>query len=310
METGMTKLIIDTDPGIDDAMAIFYAAAAPDIELLGLTTIFGNVTTKTATRNALRLLEKAGLDLPVAKGADVPLMLPPFTPSAHVHGEEGFGDIPAEAPKGQAITEDAADFLIRMAREHKGELVVCPIGPLTNIAHAIQRDPEFVKNVKRIVIMGGSLEEGGNITPYAEANIYHDPHGADVVFGSGGNIVMVGLDVTHRILCTKEDFTSIAGQSPDLGGMLQEMSKFYLHFYETVGKFDGCSLHDPAAVIACTHPELFETRSVPLTVTCEGEESGATVVDPESLRAGTAVCMGVQSEKVKNLFLQRLALLP
>ena len=306
----MTKLIIDTDPGIDDAMAIFYAAAAPDIELLGLTTIFGNVTTKTATRNALRLLEKAGLDLPVAKGADVPLVLPPFTPSAHVHGAEGFGDIPAEEPKGQAVAEDAADFLIRMAREHKGELVVCPIGPLTNIAHAIQRDPEFVKNVKRIVIMGGSLEEGGNITPHAEANIYHDPHAADVVFGSGGNVVMVGLDVTHRILCTKEDFTAISGQSPELGGMLQEMSVFYLHFYETVGKFDGCSLHDPAAVIACTHPDLFETRAVPIRVACEGEESGATLLADPGSRPKTEVCMGVQSDQVKALFLQRLALLP
>ena len=146
-------------------MAIFYAAAAPDIELLGLTTVFGNVTTAIATRNALRLLEAAGLDLPVAHGAEAPLVLPPFTPSTQVHGNEGFGDIPAAMPTGQPIEEDAADFLCRMAREHKGELVLCPIGPLTNIALALQRDPEFAKNVARIVIMGGSLNEGGNITP-------------------------------------------------------------------------------------------------------------------------------------------------
>ena len=306
----MTKIIIDTDPGIDDAMAIFYAAAAPDIELLGLTTIFGNVTTKTATRNALRLLEAAGLDLPVAHGAEAPLVLPPFTPSAHVHGDEGFGDIPAATPKGQEIDEDAADFLCRMAREHKGELVVCPIGPLTNIAIALQRDPEFAKNVARIVIMGGSLNEGGNITPHAEANIYHDPHAADVIFASDAKVELVGLDVTHRILCTKEDFSAIAGQSPDLGGMLQEMSVFYLHFYETVGKFDGCSLHDPAAVIACSHPELFEKRPTPLRVSCEGDTSGATLADPDGGRTPVDVCMSVQSDAVKSLFLQRLALLP
>lgn len=306
----MTKLIIDTDPGIDDAMAIFYAAAAPDIELLGLTTIFGNVTTKTATRNALRLLEAAGLDLPVAHGAEVPLVLPPFTPSAHVHGAEGFGDIPAATPKGTPVAEDAADFLIRMAREHKGELVLCPIGPLTNIAHAIQRDPEFARNVQRIVIMGGSLEEGGNITPHAEANIYHDPHAADVVFASGARVEMVGLDVTHRILCTTDDFGVIATQSPDLGGMLQEMSVFYLHFYETVGKFDGCSLHDPAAVIACSHPHLFEKRATPLVVSCEGDTSGETRAAPDSGRAPVDVCMAVQADAVKKLFLDRLALLP
>ncbi len=305
----MTKLIIDTDPGIDDAMAIFYAAAAPEIDLLGLTTIFGNVTAKTATRNALRLLEAAGIDAPVAHGAEAPLVLPPFKPSAHVHGEEGFGDIPPAAPRGKPIDEDAADFLCRMAREHPGELVVCPIGPLTNIAHAIQRDPEFVKNVARIVIMGGSLEEGGNITPHAEANIYHDPHAAEVVFASGARVEMVGLDVTHRVLCTEEDFEGIAVKAPALGGMLQEMSHFYLAFYRSVGKLDGCSLHDPAAVIACTHPHLFGIREEPVYVACDGEEAGMTALAKDG-RAPIGVCMTVDGDAVKTLFLERLAQLP
>ncbi|KIC21490.1 nucleoside hydrolase [Leisingera sp. ANG-Vp] len=306
----MVKLIIDTDPGIDDAMAIFYAAAAPDIDLLGLTTIFGNVTTATATRNALRLLEAAELDVPVAAGAAAPLVLPPFTPSAHVHGEEGFGDIPAAVPKGKPLEEDAADFLCRMAREHKGELVVCPIGPLTNIALAMQRDPDFVRNVKSIVIMGGSLEEGGNITPHAEANIYHDPHAADIVCQGGAKVVFVGLDVTHRILCLPEDFEAIAAQSPELGGMLQEMSHFYIKFYLEVAGLNGCSLHDPAAVIACTNPELFGMREVPLQVSCEGETSGATLAAPDSSRDPVKVCMTVDAGAVKSLFLKRLALLP
>lgn len=306
----MEKLIIDTDPGIDDAMAIFYAAAAPDIDLLGLTTIFGNVTTPMATRNALRLLEAAGLELPVAQGAEAPLVLPPFTPSAHVHGAEGFGDIPAEAPKGTALEEDAADFLCRMAREHKGELVVCPIGPLTNIALAMQRDAEFIKNVKRIVIMGGSLEEGGNITPHAEANIYHDPHAADVVCTGGDKVVFVGLDVTHRILCLPEDFAAIAARAPRLGGMLQQMSHFYIKFYLEVAELNGCSLHDPTAVIACTHPELFGLREVPMQVSCAEETSGATLAAADSDRAPVNVCMTVDAEAVKALFLKRLALLP
>jgi inosine-uridine nucleoside N-ribohydrolase len=304
----MTKLIIDTDPGVDDAMAIFYAAAAPDIELLGLTSIFGNVTVEMATRNALRLVEAAGLDVPVAAGAKTPLALPPFTPSFHVHGDEGFGDIPAATPKGEAIAESAADFLCRMARLHTGELVLCPIGPLTNIAQAIQQDPEFASNVHRIVLMGGSYREGGNITPHAEANIYHDPHAAEVVFASGARIEMVGLDVTHRILCTADDFSDIAAAAPKLGGMLQDMSHFYLEFYKSVGKFDGCSLHDPAAVIACTHPELFTAEDVPITVSCEGETSGATLKATDG-RADTAVYTAVQSEAVKSLFLERLATL-
>jgi inosine-uridine nucleoside N-ribohydrolase len=174
----------------------------------------------------------------------------------------------------------------------------------------MQRDPEFVKTLKRIVIMGGSLEEGGNVTPHAEANIYHDPHAADVVFGAGKKLVMVGLDVTHRILCTKEDFASIAAQSPELGGMLQRMSEFYLSFYATVGKFDGCSLHDPAAVIACSNPELFETRKTPIRVLCEGEEVGTTLEAEKGSRDAVSVCMKVDAEAVKSLFLKRLALLP
>lgn len=304
------KLIIDTDPGIDDAMAIFHAAAAPEIELLGLTSIFGNVTTAKATRNALRLVEAAGLTCPVAQGAERPLVLPPFPPSSQVHGAEGFGDIPAEDPKGRAVAEGAAEFLVRMARDHAGELVVCPIGPLTNIAEALRLDPDFARNVKRIVIMGGSLEDGGNITPHAEANIYHDPHAADEVFASGAPITLVGLDVTHQIMCPAEEFAEIAAEAPRLGGMLQEMSRFYLRFYESVGKFGGCSLHDPAAVIACAHPELFTTRSVPLRVICDGEAIGATVLDDTGTRAPVDVCMGVDADAVKALFRERLARLP
>ena len=302
----MVKLIIDTDPGIDDAMAIFHAAASPDVELLGLTTIFGTVTVETATRNALRLVEVAGLDVPIAQGASVPLKQPAITPSAHVHGAEGFGDIPAAEPAGKPVEETAAKFLVRMAREHRGDLVLCPIGPLTNIAAAIQLDPEFITNVARIVVMGGGIS-GGNITPYAEANFYHDSHAAEVVFASGARIEMIGLDVTHQILCSAEDFDALAEASPKLGGMLKEMSVFYLHFYETVGKFDGCSLHDPAAVIACEHPEWFGYDALPVRVVCAGEEIGQTVVDTFKNRPKIKVAMRVEADAVKAHFVDMVS---
>ena len=305
----MVKLIIDTDPGIDDAMAIFYAAAAPEIDLIGLTTVFGNVTTPIATRNALYLAEVAGLDIPVAAGAEKPLALPPFPPSSQVHGVDGFGDMPAVSPKGQAAAESAAEFLCRVTRETPGGIVVCAIGPLTNIAAALQHDPEFARNVAQVVIMGGSIDEGGNITPHAEANIYHDPHAAEIVLGADMDVVLVGLDVTHRILCTVEDFTNIAQAAPDLGGQLQQMSEFYLEFYQSVGKFDGCSLHDPAAVIACTHPQLFDMPAMPVEVICEGEASGQTIRSEQPDRPAIRACMGVDSAAVKQLFLDRLALL-
>ncbi|AWI85420.1 nucleoside hydrolase [Alloyangia pacifica] len=269
------KLIIDTDPGVDDALAILYAAAHPQIELLGLTTVFGNVTVQQATRNALYLVERAGLDIPVAEGASKPMQLPPFTPSHHVHGPEGFGHLPEMAPKGTKIDESAAEFLVRMARAHKGELVLCPIGPITNVADAIALDPEFARNLREIVFMGGALDARGNITPYAEANTYHDPHALDIVLQSGAEIRMIGLDVTMEVLLTAEDFEELERRDPEHGAFLREMSHFYLEFYRTVGA-EGCGLHDPLAVMACVMPGLVGLEHTAVDVVLEGPEIGRT----------------------------------
>lgn len=301
------KMIIDTDPGIDDAMAIFYAAVDPEIELLGLTSVFGNVTVEMATRNALRLVEMAGLDIPVAEGAGKPLFAPPVTPPAHIHGAQGFGNIPAATPNSRAIDESAAQFLCRMAREHTGELVVCAIGPITNIAAAVELDPAFAKNVKKIVFMGGAAFVAGNITPFAEANIYHDPHALNQVIASGADITMVGLDVTNQILCTDDDFATIEASSPKLGGFLREASRFYLEFYRQVSGIDGCKLHDPAAVIACTHPELFQTVCLPVQTTESGEQIGLTTASDALTTAAITICSDVQEERVKARFVSMFA---
>ena len=303
----MTKLLIDTDPGVDDAMAIFYAAADPAIELVGLTTICGNVPTWMATRNALRLVEAAGLGVPVAGGAAKPQTIPMFEPAHFVHGDEGFGTLPAKAPMGAKIDEPAAEFLVRMAREHKGELVLCPVGPFTNIAAAMRLDPEFATNCKRIVVMGGSLHAGGNITDHAEANVYHDPHAANDVFASGADILMIGLDVTDRILCSRDDFRDLAAKAPKLGGMLAEMSDFYMDFYLKVRGLDGCALHDPAAVIACVAPELFETERVGISVDLDGETIGRTVANSD--HPPIEVAVGGDLAGVRTRFLETIATL-
>ena len=295
------KLIIDTDPGVDDAMAIIYAALAPDIELLGLTTVFGNVNIEQATRNALWLLEFIGQDAAVAKGAAMTLEGKTIAPSYNVHGDEGFGEYPAQKPKHSALEETAAEFLCRMAREHKGELVVCPIGPITNIAHAIQLDPEFATNVKKIVFMGGAAKVPGNITPHAEANTYHDPHALNIVINSGANVTMVGLDVTMLEPCQEEFFDNLAEVSPKFGGFLQEISRFYLKFYESIG-VQGCGFHDPAAVIACTHPELFSTEQLPINVIEEGEEFGQTQICLEDEAPKISVCIDADMAQVKAVY--------
>ena len=296
------KLVIDTDPGVDDAMAIFYAALAPDIDLLGLTTIFGNVTTEKATRNALRLLEIAGLDVPVAAGPVGPLSGRIITPADFVHGAEGLGDIPAAVPQGSAIDMPAAQFLCQLAREHRGELVVCAIGPITNVALAVQLDPDFATNVARIVFMGGAYGVPGNVTPFAEANTWNDAEALNVVINSGANIVMVGLDVTMRTMCDPAFFAGLAQANPKLGGFLQKASHFYLDFYHSRFGQKACSLHDPAAVIACTHPHLFEMAMLPVAVVVGGDEAGRTALSPDPATKPIAVCIGGDMETVKAQF--------
>ena len=301
------KLIIDTDPGIDDAMAILYAIAAPEIDLLGLTTVFGNVTTPKATRNALYLLEQAGIEIPVAEGLHRPRIGPPFPPTSAVHGAEGFGTFAVPTPQRRALVETAPEYLARMARAHQGELLLCPIGPLTNIAAAMELDPSFCSNLKGMVVMGGSLRAGGNITPAAEANFYHDPDAADFVLRHGCNMTLVGLDVTNRVICPRSFFARLASESPKMGGLLHDMAEFYIDFYETVGKFSGCGMHDPSALVACIAPELFTTEPHALRVTLSGDRSGEMIAVANSTARPVNVCTDVQAEAVKQNFFKNVA---
>ena len=301
------KLIIDTDPGIDDAMAIFYAISSPEIDLLGLTTVFGNVTTPKATRNALYLLEQVGIEIPVAEGLHRPRVLPPFPPTSAVHGVEGFGTLDVPAPQRHALAETAPEYLVRMARAHRGELLLCPIGPLTNIAAAMELDPSFCSNLKGMVVMGGSLRAGGNITPAAEANFYHDPDAADFVLRHGCNMTLVGLDVTNRVICPRSFFARLASESPKMGGLLHDMAEFYIDFYETVGKFAGCGMHDPSALVACIAPELFTTEPHALRVALSGDRSGEMIAVANSTAQAVNVCTDVQAEAVKQNFFKNVA---
>ena len=301
--TARQKIIIDTDPGIDDAMAIHMAFADPRLEVVGLTTIFGNVNVEQATRNALWLAEQANYKLDVAKGATRPLVQEPNEPSYYVHGDEGFGDLPAQTPKGSAHTLDAADYIIQTCRAHSGEIALCPVGPLTNIAIALQRDPELVSHVKQVVIMGGAGFVPGNVTDYAEANIWNDPHAADVVFGADWEVVMIGLDVTTQVMCYPHEYQAVADESGAIGRFINDISAFYARFYATIYKETLCVLHDPCAIIAITDPELFDYRKMPVHVICQGEAIGQTVPDASLPRHEAKIAIGVDVEKVKAHYL-------
>lgn len=301
------KLIIDTDPGVDDALAIALATALPEVNLLGLTTIFGNTYVEQSSRNARYLLDFLGFECPVAQGAALPYGADTYESSADVHGPEGFGAMAHVPDIGQNADESAAAFLVRMARVHVGELVVCAIGPLTNIADALKLDPAFATNIKSLVIMGGAFERPGNITPHAEANIFHDAAAADVVFATQMPTVMVGLNATMQTLLTPEDFTAMGVNSPKVGGFVRDISEYYLGFYRSVGVFDGCPMHDSTAVLACIAPDKFETKQSGLRVILEGDEIGKTVADDS--RPLVDVAMSVDAKWAVDLAMERIATL-
>ncbi|MEL6127899.1 MAG: nucleoside hydrolase [Pseudomonadota bacterium] len=294
------KIIIDTDPGVDDAMAILYAVHDPAITLLGLTTVFGNVPVEKATRNALRLCDLAGLDIPVAEGAAAPSVVPRLDPAeaARIHGVEGFGPVPPVRPKRRKIGEDAADFLAWMARAYPDEVTVCAIGPITNVAEALRRHPDFATNVSQIVVMGGAVHVPGNVTSHAEANTYQDPHALAEVLTSGASTTIIGLDVTLKVLADRADFAALAARHPEHGAFLHAASRDYISLYEGRGR-SGCALHDPVAVIASVAPDLIRIEEMPLTVVLEGEEIGRTRPGQGPM---TRVGVSVDAEATKERF--------
>ena len=297
------KLIIDTDPGIDDAMAIHMAFADARIEVVGLTTIFGNVTTKQATRNALHLSQMAHYPVDVAHGADRPLTRDPHPPADFVHGPEGFGSLPAPDVETAPDPRDAARYLCETCAAAPGEIIICAVGPLTNLAAALALDPDITRTAARVVVMGGSAARHGNVSDCAEANIWNDPHAADAVFAADWDVTMVGLDVTEKTQCTPQDFTDLGAASPIIGGFLQQAADFYFDFHEAKTGTRSCFMHDPSAILAISDPALFGFQTTPISVVCEGEETGRTIAGPATGRRATHVAMTVDSQAARQRFL-------
>ena len=297
------KIIIDTDPGIDDAMAIHMAFADPRLDVVGLTTVFGNVTGKQATRNALCLAEMANHPATVAGGAAIPLTREPQPPADFVHGPEGFGTLPAMRPARMADTRNAARYLVETCAEAPGEIIICAVGPLTNLAAALALDAAITRTAARVVVMGGSAAWHGNVTACAEANIWNDPHAADAIFAADWDVTMVGLDVTEKTQCVPADFEAIAAQSPVIGGFLNEATGFYFDFHEAKTGTRSCFMHDPSAIMAITDPELFGFENTPISVVCEGEEIGRTVTGADGRRP-SRVAMEVDSDAARRVFLE------
>ncbi len=311
------KILIDTDPGIDDAMAIFYALASPELDVVGLTTIFGNAPTDLATVNALRLLEIAGrTDIPVAKGAARPLAMPFRGPADFVHGVDAQGDTFLPPPTTAAVGVDAARFIIDTVMAAPGEITLVPIGPLTNIALALILEPDLPRHLAGIALMGGAVFVPGNASPAAEANVINDPEAADIVFGADCPLAMCGLDVTEKTIMPADTLGRIGTFDNAEARHIARIVPFYLEFYRQRAGLDGIPIHDSSVISYLIAPELYTTASHPIRVdtahgVCRGKTLAATRLadheNPWSGRRDVTICTGVDAAGAIELELSRLA---
>ncbi|XP_044500146.1 probable uridine nucleosidase 2 isoform X2 [Mangifera indica] len=288
MAAEQRKIIIDTDPGIDDAMAIFLALRSPEVEVIGLTTIYGNVYTTLATRNALHLLEVAErTDIPVAEGSHVTITKGTKLRIADfVHGADGLGNQNFPPPKGKAVEQSAAAFLVEQAKLYPGKVTVVALGPLTNLALAVELDPAFVKNIGQIILLGGAFSVNGNVNPAAEANIFGDPEAADIVFTCGADVVAVGINVTHQVVMTDADREKLAQSKGKFAQYLSKILEVYFAYHREAYSTRGVYLHDPSALLVAVNPSLFTYTEGVVRVQTTGITRGLTILYNKQKRFG------------------------
>ncbi len=307
------RIIIDTDPGQDDAVAILLAIASPEnVEVLGITSVAGNVPLALTQRNARIVCELAGRrDIPVFAGCDTPLRRKLVT-AEHVHGKTGLDGPSLPEPSMPVQSQHAVDFLIEtIRREPSGSVTLCPIGPLTNIATALSRAPDIVDRVLEIVLMGGAYFEVGNITPAAEFNIYVDPEAADIVFKSGIPTTVMPLDVTHKALTTAPRVAAFRNLQTEVGRMVAAWTDFFERFDKSKYGTPGAPLHDPCVIAYLIRPELFSGRRINVEIETKGTfTTGMTVADwwGGTERPRNAFFMGdVDAEGFFGLLTERLS---
>jgi inosine-uridine nucleoside N-ribohydrolase len=296
------RILIDCDPGHDDAIALLLALASPEVELVGVTTVAGNQTLEKTTANAIRVLDFVGRDdIPVAAGADGPILRDPFV-AAHVHGETGLDGPDLPPPQREPLTQHAVDFLA----EHVAGTTLVAVGPLTNVGLLLARHPDARPD--RVVLMGGSIGLG-NATPAAEFNIWADPEAAARVFTAGIELTMIGLDVTHEALLMTEDADRLRA-SGRTGRMVAELYDFFHRFHADTYGFGGSPIHDAVALAYVFRPELVETEHRYVAIECASDlNRGRTVVDRWRRTAeepNAHVGIGINGRSFVELLLERL----
>ncbi len=308
------KVIFDTDPGVDDAMALLFLHRAPEVDLVGITTTFGNGTIDATTWNALYLTERFGIDAPVARGPATPLVGPAPAPTDFVHGANALGDIPLpDHIARQADPRPAHRFIIDLVRAHPGEITLVAVGRMTNLALALREDPGIAGLVRQVIIMGGAFGYHGfhgNVSPVAEANIHGDPLAADEVMGGTWPITVVGLDVTQCTQMTTDYLQGLARDGGEAGQFIWDITRFYVAFHHAAG-VPNMFVHDSSAVAYLLDPTLFQTRRGAIRVLTEGLAIGQTIQKPDGYnfppgawddRPSHAICTEVDSERLLSLY--------
>jgi inosine-uridine nucleoside N-ribohydrolase len=318
------RVIIDTDPGTDDALAILLALNSPEMKVEAITAVPGNVVAKQSLENALKLVSLAGrCDIPVAAGAQHPLMQKTYT-ATYWHGKNGLADIELPEPKCKADPRFGPDLIIELVHKYPHEITLIPIGPLTNIALAVSKDPSIVPLVKDIVIMGGSIS-GGNVNGAAEANIFGDPEAAQIVFNAGWTVTMVGSDVGERTLMTRKHLAELEeGHGPE-NDVATKIARFYIERSEKNG-WPGAAMYDPLAVSVVIDPTLVKLKDMHVDVETRGEFTrGETVANRmgsneknvlhgdhyeidgmEPLQNNARVCLNSDAERFLQMFIGRV----
>jgi len=304
------RIILDTDPGIDDSLAILLALASPEITLEGLSVVHGNSSTAQGTINALSVLELANASqIPVYKGCDLPLVQPSLL-APETHGEQGIGYAKLPEPQIKPQVQKGSDFLIDSIMSKPGEITLVCIGPLTNIALAIRQEPRIVENVKEVFVMGGAIRHEGNTTPLAEFNTFVDPHAAHVVFHSGMPIILTPLDVTYQCIFLKDDLNRLLKINSPITKFIADATRFYMEFHDEYQKIDGCVINDPMTLALTFMPEICDYQDLYVDVDLSGGVSmGNTFADFYRMTkkpANVKVALGVRPRVFMELFLERM----
>jgi inosine-uridine nucleoside N-ribohydrolase len=315
----MHKVIYDTDPGVDDAMAFVFQTLHPQIELLGVTSVFGNSTIETTTRNALYLAGRFAPGVPVARGAAAPIKCAAPAPIDWIHGKDGLGNTGLRSSDQSALdARPAHRFIIDTVRASPREVTLLAVGPLTNLALALKEDPEIASLVKRVVVMGGAFGTDGrygNVSPAAEANMRGDPDAADIVFGASWPVAIVGLDVTERTIMTTDYLAKLRDEAGEVGRFVWDISRHYESFHQSSAGLAGIYVHDSSAVAYLLAPQLYVTRKGPVRVVTEGIAAGLTIQKPMTFaapapdwddRPACDVCIEVDAAKMLELYADTL----